>query len=221
MASARVVRLVVPPHGVVHRVFVMACVQGLAEPQGPEREHSENTSVMHLYTERERERQERSAAAPLKQCQQQQQQQEHHGRPSSTTTAAATRRTSGAAAAATGRAPHPVSVEQGRREHGRPAEGTLRAARGSAPKDDTGGVLPKLDHPGAPGSQAGAGADCREPREVSVQRGGRGGNTRAHHRQGRGAATAEGSHAGGDDPRGAGHEQAQRGGGINHGDVAQ
>ncbi|CAM9757535.1 unnamed protein product, partial [Ectocarpus sp. 12 AP-2014] len=90
-----------------------------------------------------------------------QQWQEHHGRPNSTTAAAATTTTAAAAAAATGRAPHPVSVEQGRREHGRPAEGTLRAARGSAPKDDRGRVLRKLDHSGAPGSQAGAGADCR------------------------------------------------------------
>ncbi|CAN0175891.1 unnamed protein product, partial [Ectocarpus sp. 8 AP-2014] len=90
--------------------------------------------------------------------------QEHHGRSNSTTAAAATT-TSAAAAAATERAPHPVSVEQGRREHGRPAEGTFRAARGSAPKDDRGRVLAKLDHTGAPGSQAGAGADCREPRE--------------------------------------------------------
>ncbi|CAN0181677.1 unnamed protein product, partial [Ectocarpus sp. 8 AP-2014] len=91
-------------------------------------------------------------------------QQEHHGRSNSTTAAAATT-TSAAAAAATERAPHPVSVEQGRREHGRPAEGTFRAARGSAPKDDRGRVLAKLDRSGAPGSQAGAGADCREPRE--------------------------------------------------------
>lgn len=36
-----------------------------------------------------------------------------------------------------------------------------------------------------------------------------------------GAATAERSHAGGDGPRGGGHRQTQRGGGINHGDIAQ
>ncbi|CBN77751.1 expressed unknown protein [Ectocarpus siliculosus] len=148
-------------------------------------------------------------------------QQEHNGRPNSTTAATASTTSAAATAAATERAPHPVSVEQGRREHGRSAERTFRAARGSAPKDDRGRVLAKLDHTGAPGSQTGAGADCREPREVSVQRGGRGGNTRAHHRKGRGASTAEGSHAGGNGPRGGGHGQTQRGGGINHGDVAQ